>query len=407
MKVSEVAKSYSPLTSSTRVVDLDIPETIEIRGEEIVLPKCLRKKDVHYLVDSKGQNTIRASWISGPLSHILNAYRLSDPEAKAFELIRAIKCIDKEICELIRNGILRDRKGPGAMAFVQANESVPEDSILISERTYKALSKHNPIWRDTASVMAIRFPNLGPETTRELKVIINKVPEYQKGTTASFLDLAPSLKDIYEDLGGTAKANNVEIYDAFYLNPNTLKGSFEGDGDGDQMFLVVEKRGHPEMRQIPMRRSPGPITQEMIDTMVKKADRCEEVPLSQWLPTYFDDLPIGQATYAIRWMLYNKLKDYKDYPHPMNEAWKEVAPKAIKIIEFVMDVRKGEFTAAEVKKQMSFITSTSKEIRNAQIRGNWFALTVTNRGDLNVASFIKAFPTLQDFTNHIIGQKTK
>lgn len=239
-ETEETVAAYKPLTSETRVEDFIIPEHLELGGNLVQLPKSITRKDPHFLINSEGK-PVRATWISQPLAHILNSMRFNDPEIRINELVRAMKATEESLSSLIKYGVLKDKHGPGAMAFCQANENVPKDCILLSERTYDTLCLKNPKWRYVKSVIAVRFPNLGPGTTQELKVIINK----PQGLDILFGNLPiNSIGNRINNLSDFLNVINTESYedtldssgivDAFYLNPETLKDGFEGDSDGRQ-----------------------------------------------------------------------------------------------------------------------------------------------------------------------------
>lgn len=407
-RMEETVAKFHPLTSETRVEDFVIPETLTLGGMLVEVPESVTKKDVHFLVSSDG-NPIRAAWISKPLAHVLNSMRFSNADVRLRELQKALAATDDYISKLIKFGVLRDKHGPGAMAFCQANENVPKDSILISERSFNALCKRNSRWKNVRTVMAVRFPNLGPGTTQELKVVVNKQRDYFEARPLPENSLGNRLPGLAELLGifeepDIEPVNESNIIDAFYIHPDTLKECFEGDGDGDQIFIVLEKTGYPNCRKIDLTRVPAAINEEDIETMFKKADRCDRTDLEAWLPNYFDDVPIGQATYAIRWMLYNSLRHHKDSPHPMASAWEELAPDAIKIVEFVMDIRKGEWSDEEIDKRMRDISNKMSEIKKAQENGDWFAKTVTSSFIQDVPGFVRTFPNLQTYVNLITGK---
>lgn len=184
----------------------------------------------------------------------------------------------------------------------------------------------------------------------------------------------------------------------------------------DQIFIVLEKRGRPNFELIDLKREPEEIKESDVEMLFSKANRTSRSDLKTWLPPYFDDVPIGPATYAIRWMLYNHLKKFKNSAHPMGEAWKEIAPKAISMIEFVMDIRKGEWTDQEIDTKMMDIQNKMAEIQAAKNNGNWFAKTVTSRTVEDIPGFVMKFRTLQEYVNsitlqedtlRIYGQETK
>lgn len=231
----ETILAYKPLTSETRVEDFVIPKELLIGGNLVTLPKSIIRKDPHFLISPDGI-PVRATWISQPLAHILNSMRFSDPDIRINELRRAMKATEEQIAFLIKYGVLRDKHGPGAMAFCQANENVPRDAIVISSRTYDTLCLKNSRWKFARTVMAVRFPNLGPGTTQELRLIVNKaigldlltenLPDTALGKRCDFSSFLAAIEsETNEDAVETEG-----IIDAFYLHPDTLKEGFEGDG---------------------------------------------------------------------------------------------------------------------------------------------------------------------------------
>jgi hypothetical protein len=405
----ETVMAYKPLTSETRVEDFIIPTHLELGNQLVALPKSITRKDPHFLLSPEGV-PIRATWISQPLAHILNSKRFDIPEIRINELRRAMRATEEQISSLIKYGVLRDKHGPGAMAFCQANENVPKDSIVISSRTYDTLCLRNPRWKYAKTVMAVRFPNLGPGTTQELNIVVNKaegldllaenLPDTALGKRFDFSSLLTALEtDTHEDI-----TDDSGIIDAFYIHPETLKENFEGDGDGDQIFIVIEKKGHPTTRFIDLTRTPGNIKESDIEMLFNKASRTNRTDIKTWLPPYFDDVPIGPATYAIRWILYNHLRKFRNADHPMFEAWKEIAPTAIEMIEFVMDIRKGDWTEAQITQKMQNIQNKMNEIKKAQNNGDWFAKTVTSSTVQDIPGFVTKFKTLQDYVNLITSQ---
>lgn len=393
-----MSTTFTPLTCVNRIEDIELPEFLSLGGRLVRTPKTLRNKDVHYLINVKGK-PIRAAWISKILAHILNSERL-EGEGKSGELTRALESLDDHLMSLIREHVLRDRRGPGAMSFSQSNENVPEDAILLSARTYHYLCACNPKWKKTKYVLAERFPNLGPETTKRLRLIVNKP---SSGETFTLRDKIPAeILFLLED----SPEVHCNIMDAFYFHPKTLKDCFQGDGDGDQAFIVIDGIGTPTFQQIDLTRVPASINPEDIKTLLSKCQRVDRSSIQTWLPNYLDDLPIDKATYAIRWKLFNSLSSFKDSKHPMHSAWQQQAQAAIELIEFVMDVRKGEFSDKEIQTKMDSIEKTMQEIRAAKEKQNWFALTVTSGKTPNMARFIELFPTLKSYLTFITTGKT-
>lgn len=174
--------------------------------------------------------------------------------------------------------------------------------------------------------------------------------------------------------------------------------------DGDQIFIVIEKKGTPLTKFIDLTREPAKIQEADVTTLFSKAARTNRSDIKTWLPPYFDDVPIGPATYAIRWILYNHLRKFRTTDHPMFEAWKEIAPTAIEMIEFVMDIRKGDWTEVQIMQKMQDIQNKMNEIKKAQTNGDWFAKTVTSNTIQDLPGFIIKFRTLQDYVDLITYQ---
>ena len=230
---------YIPLTSESRIVDIVIPKEISVGGTTVTLPKSLREKDPHYLLDNEGL-PVRAAWISSSLAHFFNSRRLANEDniiGQRNELARAIAQVDRSIVDLVKNKVLKNRTGPGLMAFCQANENVPKNSILISSRTYETLVKKSSKWKYARTVIVTRFPNLGPSTTLELNLIVNRAEDLSLlldnlpataignriNNLSTFLDIfKEELQEEEEVFDG--------IVDALYVHPEILKDCLQGDG---------------------------------------------------------------------------------------------------------------------------------------------------------------------------------
>lgn len=391
---------YEPLTAVNRIKKTEIPPIVEVAGRSIILPKRLQQSSPHVLVDSRGKG-VEATYITMPLAHLMNAYRLSDLYVRKNELKRAVKETDDLISELIKSDVLRKRYKGGAMSFSQAHENVPEECLMVSERTFRALCARDDRWARTSHVFVIRFPNLGPQTTIKLRLMVNS--RVVKPMVSELPDDVQSTLLTLKELLG--EKSDQDVIEAFYLNPKILKECLEGDGDGDLIYCVRAGHGKPWFKEISEARTAGSIDPIEVEKMFKKANRLGNEPVSRWLPTYFDDTPIGQATYAIRWRLFETIKHMSTLPRPMHKGWKLIAPWALALIEFVMDIRKGEFTEREINERMKEIKNYSRELAIASASGNWFAKTVTTSKIEDIEGFLRKFPTLNDFCNHITAQK--
>jgi hypothetical protein len=175
--------------------------------------------------------------------------------------------------------------------------------------------------------------------------------------------------------------------------------------DGDIVYLVSEKRGHPKFKRIDLLREPNEISSKDVETLLSKSSRCKRGDLRDWLPTYFDDVPIGPATYTIRWNLHNMLYQFRDSDHPMHQAWESIAPESIDLMEFVMDIKKGDWTEEEISRRLRYINSKTKEINTAKKEGDWFAKTITSGHIDDIYGFINTFSTLQEYVNLVTLQR--
>ena len=387
------------LTAENRVRDLEIPQSITISGEEVKIPEAVRRKDVHYLLNSSGEY-VRAAWISKVLAKTAAALDADEIDVKSRNFSNAIEELDTLISDFVKNKVLKNRRGPGAMSFAQAHENVPEGSIVLSRRSYDQLKEYNKAWAEASSVVAIRYPNLGPGTTKRLRLVINDEPLGSSTIGARIPDLLKLLGD-FED-----EEAHPEIIDCFLLNPKDLKDGMEGDGDGDLIYIAIDGKLGPRFHQIALERNPGAIKEVDIEQLFKKASRTDRSDLVSYLPHYFDDTPIGPATYAIRWLTFLEARKVrKTSDHPLHDAWFKQAPQAIQLIEFVMDIRKGEYTEAEIKAKLAFIKKCSKDIQEAQNKGNWFTKVVTSATLTDVPKFLKKFDTLQSFVDFAIPTK--
>jgi len=169
--------------------------------------------------------------------------------------------------------------------------------------------------------------------------------------------------------------------------------------------MVADGYGSPRNYKLTNARIPGEITEDLVQQMFSKSDRVSRESLSTYLPVYFDDTPIGPATYAIRWKTYKQSLKHLDSEHPLHEAWLIEGPNGIKLMEFVMDIRKGEFSKKDIAKNLLHIQNTTAEIKAYQEKGNWFALAVTSGSIREIDKFCKRFNTCQEFVDTILPTK--
>lgn len=436
-QLEELALDFVPLTSTRNVEDIEIPEVLELGGTLLEVPKALQRKDVHYVLEDDG-NVVRAAWLNEAMAKVLNSFRAAPggplfiqlgaekaTEVRLKELQGARELVAQEVGRLVKERVIRDRSGPGLMAFVQANENVPENTVLISRRTYDAICAYNYRWRNCSKVIAVRFPNLGPGTTQKLNLVVNGHPPqsqnferntrfYEVGSRIKGVENLTSLLKMLEaeDHGESEEegsGENVRILDAVYLNPKTLKEGFEGDGDGDQLFLVAHEFGKAHFKKFDMARRPGEPDPAVLETMRKKAGRTKRENLPAYLQYYFDDMPIAAVTYMIRTRLYRKAAEmaHNGSDHPMHDAWEVVGPSSIEILETVMDIRKVNIPRQILEARLRTIRDSAKEIARAREEGCWFAKTVTSPSVQDPRGFMSKFGTLQEFVDLITHQKKR
>jgi hypothetical protein len=375
-----------------------------LANTEVAVPNIFKNKVIAYSyldIEGKPQLT-RTAWLTQEMAHLLNAQRFETVEenlildsekskqVRKSELYECYRNTLKTVGRLVKDDLLRDRKGPGFMAFVQANENVPQNALLVSDRTYHScLIPSNSVWEKASSVVVTRFPNLGPHTTKELNLLVQ----------APFPNIYfPKIE---------YKQGFIPIMDCIYLNPETLKEGFQGDGDGDTLFCVLKGLNRPQFVDIDLIRKAGDLRlfDKEFEVMARKGNRQGDKPLSKYLPTYFDNTPIGLATYAIRYQLYKKAKSLQGkVEYPLSVAWEQLAPDAIDLIEFVMDIRKGEWTNQQIKSKLDGIAKIMQEIKVAREGGDWFTQTVTSSSIGSIEAFMAKYPTLQSFINDIFIQ---
>jgi len=398
----EVVNEYNQLTAVNRTLDFDVPAFLNLGGELVSVPSRLKEKQVHYLLQDNG-SAVRACWIHKAIGHLLNAFRLGTEHVSyKQELENALSFVDNELSSLIKNDLLKNKLYPGAMSFAQTNDNVTPDELVISKRTYDVLVEHNKAWETTKTVSVVRFPNLGPHTTTELRLTVNSV-EVEESIDNLWRTLGVRVPELANLLTAEVDEEEIPFVDCFLLHHSILKGHLEGDCDGDTIFIRPLKKGKPRFREIVTTREPGELWADPEDfqTLLKKSNRVEKKELSEWIGPYLDNKPIGPATYAIRWAVYKLLPKFRGQQHPMNLAWQEYAPKAIELIEFVMDIRKGQFTLKQIAQKSNYIKKVTEQLKLAQKDGDWFANTVTSRSIRNVGAFVQRFPTLRSFLKHI------
>lgn len=401
---------YKKLTDVHRVQNLDLPERFKCVYGELVIPECLRQKDVHYIVNSQGQ-VIKAAWIHRCVGLFLNSIGLIpiNRQAAYEQLEESLEMVEDEISTLVKNRVLTKRSGPGFMAFCQAHEAVPKNCVLVSARTYAALCSQNRGWKSTSQVSCTRYPNLGPNTTIRLNLLVNdertSAPQALAPTSlgARFPQLADMLRDMEQE-EQEVQLEGDGLLDAVYLHPEVLKQNLQGDGDGDLVFFKRLVKGRARFKRLNLERSAGTINPQHVEQLFKKGSRINRGSLEEYLPPYFDDTPIGKATYLVRWYHYVQAAEEVGSPHPMHEAWKKTGQEAIELIEFIMDMRKGDSSEQEILGKLAYIDQAMEEIQASQEAGDWFARTVTSGRVLFVDEFTEMFKTLQEYLDHITYQ---
>jgi hypothetical protein len=407
--LQEVLQKYKIITDINRIVDMEIPDSVEVNGKIVSIPRRLRAKDVHYIINQNGA-LIKACWISRALGLFLNSMRPELPaDVRCSQLVNTVLAVDTEIGSMIKNDFLVQRRSPGAMSFSQAHEMVPEDCLMISARTYRALCAFNRGWINTQWLMVVRYPNLGPGTTRKLRLLVNDNPPRKDAPTPDFKPnqlgaRLPMLADLLRDMDELEEeeAATVGLVDCFYLNPKTLKDSFEGDGDGDLIYCARVGRGRPLFKNLNLVREPGEPDAEVLAKLKSKARRTERGKLDTYLPKYFDSgLLIAQATYATHWEFFGDRLDEPVGPEAMQRAWDRIGPKSIGRMEFIFDMRKGDHDPDAVDRVVMELAQISKTIKQAQKNNVWFAKIVPTSQVQDIPGLLTAFPTLQQLANYI------
>lgn len=358
---------------STNRIKGDIPTIIELGGEEIEIPSTLQKNLSTVSLDSKNA-VVRSTFISPVLGSIFNSSRFEDPDIKFAELNKALKLLDELISNFVKESILKRSHNLGFSAFAQSHENVGIDEVMISSESFKELVRYNSNWSKCRKVVVVRYPNLGPQTTIELNLVVQQSNRP----------------------GGEIKSK----LGCVWLNQAVLKNCLEGDADGDMIFCSFSKKGTPLIQDVPLERSQGSITDSDIKLLTKKSLVNKDLNEAEYLAAQIDHVPIDKATYIIRWLLYLKSLQYTNEYQPLNKAWEDIAPEAIKLVEFVMDIRKGDFSKEEIKQKLEYIDKVYLNIQIQKSKGHWFAKTVTSGKIQDIEKFLETFPTSQSYLDY-------
>lgn len=332
---------------------------------------------------------------------MLNSSDLEN-DVKVRELVRCLDAIDLEITKLIKTKIIKGKNKKGFMSFSFANENVKLDSILIDEATFKALCLKDEKWKTTSHVYCTRYPNLGPRTTKVFRLCVDCDPIDNNSAATNGIGLQ-GLRSLLEEYN--IKTDEPRI-NGIYFNPENLKNDLQGDADGDLVYVGRFKHGSPAFSSVSTEVLPSDVNEDSLNLLISKSRpslREENIP--SYIDRYSDTPMIGPATYAIRLAAFNAARQYAGEVQPMNKGWQEVADWAIDLIEFVMDIRKGEFTKRQIELVMRQITKITRTIRSLQIKGDWFACTVTSGSISNIEGFIRDFKDLQSYADYIQGKE--
>lgn len=371
--------------SSNRIIG-ELPEYLTLNGIQIKIPKALSNTSQTISL-SKEKGVVNSIFIHKTIGHILNSERLEDRGVRIGELKRALEAFDQTVSGFIKDSILKRPYHTSFVAFSQTSENVGTDELLISEETFNALVGENSAWSKCHSVIVTRYPNLGPNTTISLRLVVDKNP-------------APVNSVLSDMLSGLKLNESSPRIGCVYLNQSILKDCLEGDADGDMIFMIFEKRGQPLFREVDLSRKQGIINEDDLKTLLRKSKVNRTKDPVEYLASRIDQVPIGKTTYAIRWKLFFRATKYSMEYQPLHKAWKEISPWAIKKVEFAMDIRKGDFTEEEINQNMKAINKISSEISVNKLQGNWFAQTVTSSSIRDVKGFLKRFTTAQEFVNY-------
>ena len=265
--LKQLVESFVPTTANNRIDEIEIPDEFPFPHGSVKVPDRLKESQRSVRINERGEE-VRTLWISDVIAHIVNAYRMlahDNFDACLGEMDRALKCIDRLIAEHVRES-LKFRHGEGFMAFVQAHEAVPRNSVVVSRNTIDLLAKEAKVWRKASEVSTVRFPNLGPSTTMSCKLIVDSNIRIR----GNICD-RPQMKVLLELVNQLNEQR--KAMDAVYMNPYDLEHNLKGDGDGDLIYLKILSAGKQHRKNVDWMRKPGEISEESVRKMIRKAKR--------------------------------------------------------------------------------------------------------------------------------------
>lgn len=370
------------VTGPNHVIDFEIPEYVFVRGEKIIIPKILKKKSFKdNVIDDK---IVKTCFINPILAYILRA---SLTEDTCEDLTLALQFGHLEITKLVKQEYVSGKVQQGFMGLAQTHCNIPEDAICITRRTYEALVEEDrSLWKDLSSCYITRYPNLGPDTTSKLRLLV--------------------LEETGESLGfGSVDG----IFDALYIHPETLKNKFEGDADGDILFMAPSENLGVNYFQLKIQRTESESSlknfeaegKNYTEEILKKSKRfSRERSLSQHLSECLEPALIGQVTYNTRSAAY---LEAKNTGKTLKEAWMKVSPEGLRTVETVMDIRKGGMSKKQIDEFTDKVNKDFRNVVNLKKAGDLFHSVVTS------ATIPEDFPfrfhSLNDFAKELFEIK--
>jgi len=361
------------ISSPSHILNTELPKTIRVGNEEISIPQCLLHKSVQFSLTKEG--ILETCFIAPTLAYLLKAASSESPQ-KDFQLAR--KFLLSAIQDLVESQLISGRVHQGYMGLVQVNSHLDTNRVALSKRTWEVLCEESKKWKDCSKIIAIRYPNLGPKTTSVLELqIIEDSP-----------------------LGLSFGASD-GILDGVYVHPTTIKENFEGDADGDTLFLIPFENNGSFIAPLANSRSNDLfLTENLREEMLKKFSRCDrsDSRLSNHLSTCFDPGLIGLATYIVR----SRLRRYATANKcTLKKAWDAVAPEGLQLIESVMDLKKGNMTPQQVDSLVKQIEKESLQVATIRNSGDPYHSLITS--STLPENFPLVYPTLSSFVEQAFG----
>jgi len=368
-----MSTSVVQISSPSHILDIELPTSIRVGTTEFIVPDYLKNKSIQYVVNK--DELLKTCFISPTLGYLLKAQSSQNPSQ---DLILAKKFLLYSIQDLVETEYISGKVHHGYMGLAQVNSFLDKDTVAITQRTWSALTEEDKKWKNCSEVIVVRYPNLGPNTTSIMKLMI--IEDSKDGLSFGCID---------------------GVLDGVYINPIKLKESFEGDADGDTLFLIPFRHNGVFTSPLKSNRIHDPnlvnSTKEEIKKKFSRGSK-ENRKLEDHISICLDPDLIGPATYIVRSRLLRYAQQNKC---SLKEAWMKISPEGLELVESVMDLRKGNMTAQQVDKLVQTIQNEYNLVTTLRNNGDPYHSVITS--SVFPETFPLVYSSIADFAREVFG----